>query len=111
MGHEQIQDAIRWGGGIRNLIKILCEGSKEAQEFAACTILSLAMHEKNRDFICDGGGIPALIKVLQNGSQGAQDAAGFALEVLSKSFGNNKTTDLIHKEGIISIIQTLREGD
>lgn len=79
------QDAVREGGGLEALIKVLREGGPEAQTNAAGALRLLVRSAQNEGAICEDGCIEALLKVLRSGSFQAQVDAALVLWRLSSS--------------------------
>lgn len=99
----QNQDVIREDGGIQALLRVLREGSQQAQTHAADALWCLAQNAKNLDVMCQGGSIQALLRVLTEGCREAQAGTAAVLQHLAE---NSPQRDMI----IQAIIKVLQDG-
>merc|ERR1719183_1205957 len=111
--NSQNQEAIREEGGIEALIKVLFEGSQQAQAYAAGALGFLTENRENKHAIRQEEGmmvriIQVLINALREEGQGAQADAGASLLILARS---GQHQNMIREQGGIQhLIEVLREG-
>eukprot|EP00746_Dinoflagellata_sp_MGD_P015276 gnl/MRDRNA2_/MRDRNA2_133852_c0_seq1.p1 gnl/MRDRNA2_/MRDRNA2_133852_c0~~gnl/MRDRNA2_/MRDRNA2_133852_c0_seq1.p1 ORF type:complete len:495 (+),score=86.05 gnl/MRDRNA2_/MRDRNA2_133852_c0_seq1:87-1571(+) len=87
---DATQIAVREGGGIQHVIRILNRSTTEAQgKIAAAVVLrNVGPNSRNRDVISKSGGIPVLLELLRTGGALAKEHATFALWPLAMATEN-----------------------